>query len=744
MNEKSYRIKMDLNNPQETNIKIDLKNNIDELNFLTLKLTQEEIYQSTNADFGVVVGRVIANDGVGLPNAKISIFIPIDEEDKNNPDIVSIYPYESPLDENKEGKRYNLLDRVSVMDEYGFYKPKQPFGSFPSKIETLSNETNLQVYEKYYKYNTLTNEYGDYILFGIPIGTQTLHLSVDITDIGEYSMNPMQMINNLGYSPNLFSSDGFYIKEQKRLVDLPHIETQDIDINVTPFWGDDSLSTIGIVRQDFNVKATINTSTIIFGSLATMGENCYIGSPTTSGEGRKDRGFKILSPNVYGGSSNTMTRDIRTLRCTKNIKFRVYSYRNTIPQNIINKDISNNGNEINTRTDIYELSENEYSIYTDDEGFFVLNINCNYEKIIKNDEGVDVIVDVNDRRGVFTKFRGMFTVEIEDDVFTQMINMGDTYTGKAPVILTRGKLKFPQSNDSLRDVSGNEEEKRLKREESERWRKRHFTLEMNKYYSIAQFFPTQYINNGGYSNTLKKDDLLESPTMNISGLVFKIGGEDIMGDYEYKYNKFNNEFNYINIDDEIEEDEEETEEEINFKYLFPHNKTTALKKELYFGGQWMNMFCVLPQFSYTTKIDTRKNYKRDKVVLSYLTGDKQVTKNNFFVNESVNNNQHLMGDEYGTLFYLRGDVFKTDIIEVSKNDIDVFRKIKREINIGQSNEMMIEERAFNIGKINDITDKSKYKKATNGYDEDSSKSPYAFTGMGRKSILTKLVELNII
>ena len=82
-----------------------------------------------NADYGVLVGRVIANGGIGIPNAKISIFIPLSDEDADNGEITSIYPYKTPRDKNYEGKRYNLLPRVSKnRPQHGIISPKQPFG----------------------------------------------------------------------------------------------------------------------------------------------------------------------------------------------------------------------------------------------------------------------------------------------------------------------------------------------------------------------------------------------------------------------------------------------------------------------------------------------------------------------------------------------------------------------------------------------------------------------------------------
>ena len=64
------------------NIRFKLDQDFDFLEILSLKISQEDLYQPFCANYGVVVGRVIANKGFGLPNAKVSIFIPITNEDQ--------------------------------------------------------------------------------------------------------------------------------------------------------------------------------------------------------------------------------------------------------------------------------------------------------------------------------------------------------------------------------------------------------------------------------------------------------------------------------------------------------------------------------------------------------------------------------------------------------------------------------------------------------------------------------------
>jgi len=67
------------------------------------------VYTRSCANYGVVVGRITANNGLGVPNARVSVFIPITNEDQSNPYISSIYPYKSLTDKNEDGYRYNLL-----------------------------------------------------------------------------------------------------------------------------------------------------------------------------------------------------------------------------------------------------------------------------------------------------------------------------------------------------------------------------------------------------------------------------------------------------------------------------------------------------------------------------------------------------------------------------------------------------------------------------------------------------------
>jgi hypothetical protein len=246
---------------ENKNIRFKLDQEFDFLEILSLKLTQEEIYQPFCANYGVVVGRVIANRGFGVPNAKVSIFIPISDEDEKNLLIKNLYPFKTPYQKNNEGIRYNLLlSKPTCSLNVGV-------GTFPSKEDVLDNETMLEVFEKYYKYTTKTNDAGDYMIFGVPVGQHTVHMDVDISDIGAVSVRPYDLIAE-GIPEKMFASKTQF-KASTNLDVLPQIRVGNKGVDVIPFWGDPDTCEFGITRVDFDTNLQLNTTALFFGSIFT-------------------------------------------------------------------------------------------------------------------------------------------------------------------------------------------------------------------------------------------------------------------------------------------------------------------------------------------------------------------------------------------------------------------------------------------------------------------------------------------
>ena len=258
---KSYRIRT---TPGEDNgylkVNVDLTQNYDHLEILSLKISQKDEYQSYCAEYGVIAGRVIINNGFGVPNVRVSVFVPVDDADLNDPVKSAIYPYTEPFPDqkNRNGIRYNVLPSNQQKLDH------TPVGTFPKKRQVLDDNTTLEIYEKYYKYTTTTNTSGDYILFGVPVGDHFLHYDMDVSDIGFLSVRPFELIDQ-GYSDNLFK-DRFKFKSSNNLDSLPQIFSENIPIRVEPYWCD-SLnvgSGLGINRLDISIDSLELIPTAIF------------------------------------------------------------------------------------------------------------------------------------------------------------------------------------------------------------------------------------------------------------------------------------------------------------------------------------------------------------------------------------------------------------------------------------------------------------------------------------------------
>jgi hypothetical protein len=248
-------------NGSDKYLNVSVKQDFDFIEILSLKISQDQAYQTFCSDYGVIVGRVVVNSGFGVPNAKVSVFIPISEEDSEDPTISGLYPFKSVNDKDSNGIRYNLLPKESESNDDCF----TPVGTFPAKREILDNSTMLEVYNKYYKFTTTTNYAGDFMLFGVPLGTYVVHVDADISNIGIGSQRPYDLIDQ--GTPNKFFYSPTKFKESKNLNSLVQIKSANVGVNVQPFWGDIDNCEIGINRVDIDLNYQIRPAAIFMGSI---------------------------------------------------------------------------------------------------------------------------------------------------------------------------------------------------------------------------------------------------------------------------------------------------------------------------------------------------------------------------------------------------------------------------------------------------------------------------------------------
>lgn len=263
---KSIRIKT-TPGEESKNLNIQINQKFDFIEVLSLKISQEEVYKRYSSDYGVVIGRILINNGLGVPNAKVSIFIPIDDEDKKDSEIFGLYPFEVITDKDVNGYNYSLLSKTGR----GKHECYTPVGAFPNKREVQDNPDILDIYKKYYKFTTTTNNSGDYMLFGVPVGAHHVHVEADISDIGMISQRPYDLISK-GVDKNKFYSGNKFKNRTDDSNPTQIKSVSPISINVIPFWGDIENGEIGISRVDVDLKTTITPSAIFMGSIFSDSE----------------------------------------------------------------------------------------------------------------------------------------------------------------------------------------------------------------------------------------------------------------------------------------------------------------------------------------------------------------------------------------------------------------------------------------------------------------------------------------
>lgn len=281
----SYRIKTEIGVNKTINLQ--LEQDFDYLEVLSLKLRQTDIYDRNCSNYGVVVGRVTANNGFGIPNAKVSVFIPIQPSDESNPLITSIYPYKTPQDKNEDGYRYNLLPYEKSYSEHA------ATGTFPSLNDVLSNDIAIEIYDKYFKLTSKTNDSGDYMIMGVPLGVQTLVMDVDLSDIGEFSLTPQDLIRMGIATESQVGGDTFRVSND--LNSLPQIISLTKSIDVSPLWGEQDICQVAINRVDFDLRNEANIDIIP--------TSVFMGSIFSSPEKMRVRpGFKFLGLQILSSS----------------------------------------------------------------------------------------------------------------------------------------------------------------------------------------------------------------------------------------------------------------------------------------------------------------------------------------------------------------------------------------------------------------------------------------------------------
>lgn len=368
---KSYRLKTKLGVDQ--NIRVNINQDFDFLEILSLKLRQEDVYTRFCSDYGIVVGRVVANGGFGVPNASVSIFVPLSDIDEEDPVISTLYPYKFLDQKNEDGYRYNLLPYVQE------YNGHNPTGTFPSREDVLTRKEVLEIYEKYYKYTVKTNDSGDFMIVGVPLGSQKIVLDLDLSNMGCFSLRPADLIRMGRGTAEQFDGDRF--KSSSDLASLPQLVNTAKDIDVTPFWGENDVCNIGITRVDFDLRdfnIDIKPQATFMGSIFSTSEEDFL---RTNCKPKKDTGNLCDLVNGPG---------------------RILAIRQT-------KDYDVDGRPV---LEQYNLEDGGKVI--DDNGTWLVEVPMNLDYVVTNEFGEQVL-STDPTIGVPTKGRYRFRIQYQNE-----------------------------------------------------------------------------------------------------------------------------------------------------------------------------------------------------------------------------------------------------------------------------------------------------------------------------------------
>ena len=346
---KSFRIKTTLG--IDNVIQVNLEQSYDTLEILSMSIQPEEAYIRNCAPFGVICGRVFCNNGLGLPNARLSIFIPLEQQDEENAVISALYPYKDFTTVNEEGYKYNLLPYSKS------YSGHIPVGTFPDRTDALINKSVIQVYDKYYKYTVKTNDAGDFMIFGVPVGQHTLFMQIDLSDIGQFSLTPQDLIR-MGIATES-QVDGSKFKFSTNYSELPQIVTINRTIQVAPFFGEAEVCNYSLTRTDFDLTSTsrikLQPTAIFMGSMVSTDDRKKVGR-------KRNNKCKVKSKAGQLCQMTTGPGQIQAIRQS------VYSDDNGIPL-LEEFNFDNDGKVIDSDgTWVLEVPMNLDYVYTDELG----------------------------------------------------------------------------------------------------------------------------------------------------------------------------------------------------------------------------------------------------------------------------------------------------------------------------------------------------------------------------------------
>jgi hypothetical protein len=200
-------------------VNVNLKRTHDTLDTLSIYNNVINSMPSQQSDTGVVFGRLMARQNIKDESGK-GIKIPL----KNVPIGIfnpsQTYPASTSVDENGDRIFLNTLESAEEIEYFNSQ-------SFSSDTENyLRSASAFDTVPDHYKYVTRTNENGEFVIYNVPTGTQTVIFEIDLFKQGltkdEIALN---------YFP-------FPATDDANIDNIPSYIFKQFAIDIVPAWGD--------------------------------------------------------------------------------------------------------------------------------------------------------------------------------------------------------------------------------------------------------------------------------------------------------------------------------------------------------------------------------------------------------------------------------------------------------------------------------------------------------------------------
>jgi hypothetical protein len=222
---------------KDYNVDVCIHRSIDTLDTLSVKNNPLSEYPTQKSDTGVVVGTLMATQKVRDENGD-KIKIPL----SNVPIVIfnssENFPNFASIDADGNRVRLNLIQNSNASDysdvesyvlDVGKNNAEKELGELDSRfdgIQPLLGSVETITIPEEYKYSTITNEKGEFIIHDVPIGNQVLMFEVDLLKQG---MTKDEVALNFFPYPT---------EEEPNVDSVPHYFFRQIPIGVTSCWGD--------------------------------------------------------------------------------------------------------------------------------------------------------------------------------------------------------------------------------------------------------------------------------------------------------------------------------------------------------------------------------------------------------------------------------------------------------------------------------------------------------------------------